>query len=705
MRIYSMTATFGKLEHQTLTLEPGLQIIHAPNEWGKSTWCAFLVAMLYGLDTRERTTKGSLANKDRFAPWSGSPMSGRIDLNWQGRDITIERRSKGRIPMGELTAYETATGIPVPELTAANCGQVLLGVERSVFVRAGFIRSSEMPVTQDEELRHRLNALVTTGDESLAAEALGKKLKDLKNSCRYNKSGLLPDGEAQRDAIAEKLAEFDSLTRQTQQLKAQQTELAERIGLLENHQAALNYEAAQENMRRVAQAEQALQVAQSAYESAQAACSSLPSRDEAMQARQNASLLRQQWDDLLARERTLPSPPQPPQPSPPFRGLTPEEAVAKAQADRCVMQQAIPSPKKAMLFLGLAGILAGIVLSALSLLIVGIPLMGLGAVMLLLYFTGRSKCRQETEKIRKKQATLIAQYGEEDPEQWIALALRYQYDTAQYEKESAAYLKATEELSKLRQQLAEQMQHSHSFDPDGVIRAWDTLEQNRQHLDQAQAHCQALQAMVKSVPPAPSPDELTCSAGETARLLTQAAAEMQSLQHRLGQCQGKTERLGSQEQLRQELESVETRIRNLELTYHALELGIETLDKARSQLQRRFAPRLTQQAQELFARLTVGRYERLTLAEDLSIHAGAQQEDTLRSHLWRSEGTVDQLYLALRLAVARELTPTAPLILDDALIRFDDTRLQAAMEILREEAQNRQVIIFTCQGREQEAQS
>ena len=56
-----MTATFGKLEHETLTLRPGLNIIEAPNEWGKSTWCAFLIAMLYGIDTRERTTATTLA--------------------------------------------------------------------------------------------------------------------------------------------------------------------------------------------------------------------------------------------------------------------------------------------------------------------------------------------------------------------------------------------------------------------------------------------------------------------------------------------------------------------------------------------------------------------------------------------------------------------------------------------------------------------
>ena len=120
MKILEMTATFGKLEHETLTLEPGLNVIQAPNEWGKSTWCAFLCAMLYGLDTRAKSTRGTLADKERYAPWSGSPMEGRLEVEWQGRDITIERRTRGRVPLGEFRAYETDSGIPVPELTAAK---------------------------------------------------------------------------------------------------------------------------------------------------------------------------------------------------------------------------------------------------------------------------------------------------------------------------------------------------------------------------------------------------------------------------------------------------------------------------------------------------------------------------------------------------------------------------------------------------------
>ena len=195
MKIISMTATFGKLDAQTLELTEGLNLICAPNEWGKSTWCAFLTAMLYGIDTRERSTRDQIAGKERYLPWSGRPMEGLLRLEWKGRDITIQRRTRGRTPMGDFAAYETRTGLPVEELQADTCGQTLLGVERSVFVRTGFIRFTDLPVQADDALRRRLNALVTTGDESGGGELLAKKLREYQNRCRYNRTGLIPQAQ------------------------------------------------------------------------------------------------------------------------------------------------------------------------------------------------------------------------------------------------------------------------------------------------------------------------------------------------------------------------------------------------------------------------------------------------------------------------------------------------------------------------------
>ena len=208
MKILSMNATFGKLEGQTLTFDPAMNVITAPNEWGKSTWCSFIVAMLYGIETSQRTSSKGLADKERFAPWSGKPMSGRMDILWNGRKITLERSTKGRSIFGVFKAYETDTGMDVPELTAQNCGLTLLGVEKNVFLRAGFIRQTEMPVTDDLTLRRRLNELVTTGDESGASDKLAQKLKELKNACRHNTTGQLPQAEGQAAKIHQALQEL-----------------------------------------------------------------------------------------------------------------------------------------------------------------------------------------------------------------------------------------------------------------------------------------------------------------------------------------------------------------------------------------------------------------------------------------------------------------------------------------------------------------
>ena len=168
----------------------------------------------------------------------------------------------------------------------------------------------------------------------------------------------------------------------------------------------------------------------------------------------------------------------------------------------------------------------------------------------------------------------------------------------------------------------------------------------------------------------------------------------------MSQYAGRIEALGDEQALAKKLEELQAKRKKLEDTYGALSIAQEALTQAKQELQRRFAPRISKRAGELMAAMTDGRYDRLQLGEDFSLLAGAEQEDTLREALWRSEGTVDQLYLAMRLAVAEALAPEAPLILDDALVRFDDTRLKAALEILKAESGNKQIILFTCQNQE-----
>ena len=705
MRIYEMTATFGKLEHETLKLQPGMNIIHAPNEWGKSTWCAFLVAMLYGMDTRAKTTKTALADKERYAPWSGSPMSGRIDLNWNGRDITIERKTKRRVPLGEFRAYETETGLEIPELTATNCGQMLLGVEQSVFRRAGFIRLSDLPVTQDDALRRRLNALVTTGDESGDGERLARDLKDLRNRCRYNRSGLLPQAEAEREELENKLSELEALEAQSFRLKQRLGEIKSWLRQLENHQDALVFAAAEADAGRVAEARDAHDRAVHNLETLEITGVALPAREEAEKKVYQLREFQENWNSLQMELRLLPAQPEAPVVGELYRGLTTEQAEDMVGRDvqRYELLQRTKPHLAMMLPGGAFGLLATVLLVMREFWIGGIGL-ALGLILLLLGMKKRKAWRTEA-------AALAEKYGSADADVWTE-NLRAHLDALKaYEQACAEHRKQTGDLDvrlalldKQRAALCGQQSPEKVLALwQDVLRQWEARENAHREVRRTESYLRAMESMAKTAKAPAMPDDLTYTEAETARLLSDALQEQQRLQNRLGQYQGRMEVLGNPAALQQQLAQVNGRIEKLENTYSALTIALDTLAQAKMELQRRFAPRIANRAQELLGTMTGGRYDRLTLAEDLSLHAGAAQEDTLHEALWRSDGTVDQLYLALRLAVAEELTPEAPLILDDALVRFDEERMKAALEILKKESDTKQVILFSCQKREQEA--
>ena len=696
MRILSMTATFGKLNHETIRFDPELAVIEKPNEWGKSTWCAFITAMLYGIDSRQRTTDALLADKERYKPWSGAPMAGRMDIDWNGRLITIERQSKGRTMMNQFRAFDTQTGAEVTELTADNCGQVLLGVEKEVFLRSAFIKQSDLPVSDSHALRVRLNALVTTGDDSGAAEALSQKLKDLKNKCRHNKTGLLPEAERQRAAL-------DQTIDQLHQLQTQQVRLTEQLESLQsyekqllNHQAALAYAESLSYTQKLAAAQSAKDIAQAKLDALEEGCKDLPTDSQLEQKLYALRQLRAQREDVQMLSQMLPNAPQMPMDD---KGSSLEQAKADFAAYSALSEKGNPLPfilAAVLIVLGAALFLLPMpwLFAAAAPVIAGVAVM----------ISAMVKKQKQNAEIQK----LLAKYPGISPENWINTAQNKANIWRQYESDLRAYQQKAQAVRQQMQQLKEQTDAltggmSIAEFEHGLLDAKQkrsALNDARRELVRSEELLSALQGSRPAVPPPTEPDELTFDARQTARLLSDTVVNRNQLQQRLGECQGQMAALGQEAELSQQLSKLNGRIARLEQTYNALTLAQEYLENATRQLQQRFAPRISQRAQAIMHRLTDGRYDRLYLGSDFSLNAGAQEEDTLHTAQWRSDGTMDQLYFALRLAVAEELTPTAPLILDDAFVRFDDDRLSKALALLKEESVQRQVLIFTCQSRE-----
>lgn len=711
MILCSMTATFGKLDGETLSFSPGLNLITAPNEWGKSTWCAFLLAMLYGIDTRQRARQGQLPDKERYKPWSGKPMEGSMEVLWQNRRITIQRQTKGRVPMGHFRAFETETGFPVPELTADRCGQVLLGVERSVYQRTGFLQGRDLTVSRDEALSHRLNRLVTTGDESPSGPALASGLRELKNKCRYNQSGLLPQARRELEACRSQLQALQKLDVQAAGLEERLRALDRRKQALEVHLTALQRQADREKLAQVDQARDKERQAREELARAQAQCAGLPERAAA---ERNLAQWRslQSALDALQLEQAMEQPaPQPPEAPAVLYGLDGEQA--RSQMRRRLDALSPPAGPSAAgktawaLWLGaaLCGLLLLILLPGLWRLPGAALLAAGGAGLLRGFLLRRRKAAADAQAAREMQK-LLDDYQVAAPEELEPLLQAYQARWAQYRRALEAFQRRTAALETRRKALQGKLaQLTGGGDTEAFLRtqtqaleAWDAWAAACRSAAQATGHRQAMEAVTAGLERDPLPDQLDLPEEESRRALEEVRQAWTQTRSQLDACRGRRAALGDRLRLEAQEEALADRVSRLELWYAALQAGLAALEQAQQDLQSRFAPKIAAEAREILSSLTLGRYDRLLLDRDLSLSAGAAGENTVRPGIWRSDGTVDQLYLALRLAVSRALLPGAPLVLDDALTRFDDRRLAAALELLRRE--DRQILLFTCQSRE-----
>ena len=153
-----------------------------------------------------------------------------------------------------------------------------------------------------------------------------------------------------------------------------------------------------------------------------------------------------------------------------------------------------------------------------------------------------------------------------------------------------------------------------------------------------------------------------------------------------------------QESLR-ELDHMSMDYREVDRKREALMLAISRLDMLTLEMQKQMEQVLNRKASAVMEKLTDGRYSRLVINDSLHMHVWHENQQIAVEQL--SQGTLEQIYFALRMAVADLLyAEDYPIILDDTFAYYDDTRPERAMAWLAESG--RQVLLFTCHHREGE---
>lgn len=734
MKIKSMTASFGKLDGAKLELKDGLNIVQAPNESGKSTWCAFIRAMLFGINTAERDKQGFLSDKTKYKPWNGKNMEGTMEIRHGGYDITIQRSQLGASPMKKFAAFYSDILLPVDGLSADTSGETLTGTTDKVFDRTAFIRQSGVAVSGDPGLEKRISALISTGEEQTSFTEADAKLRARQRRIRHNKTGTLPKLESDLAEYRERLSRMDSLCdelasirQERERYNTRSKQLAEDLEIykkLEKTELITRTIAAKKRAveagERVEQLRSALTKngliinADDVSQIAGLYSTFINAESDAGAAYEERAAVYAELEKIEAEKSAFP-----------FNGAADSEIITKAHNSGEINEHKLDLEKKCssavhkLLFVAAALLLAGAgyFVYAANYLYAAVSA-GFGAVSAVLFVLPLIR----KNKAAKLLETVLSEFSMPSSDVFAEKAKSYseicrlierlEFDSKDSDKEFESTSARADEAKKALLDVV------HNFfpeitQPEEIGSALSKLSEPMKALPKAeieQARALAEASALVSSSPVPIPDEPVeyipvpvRSLEDTKKAYARTAEHINELSTREAMLMGELKALGDPIETMAAVEELKDEIERQKYQYDTLSLAIDTLSDARTELQTKFSPLVNSAASQIMQQLTSGKYEKIVFDKNFNALAETASDTVSHDVLSLSGGTADQIYLALRLAMVSLLLSSGepcPIILDDALDAFDDERAANALNYLYGLSKDRQIILFTCHSRE-----
>ena len=154
--------------------------------------------------------------------------------------------------------------------------------------------------------------------------------------------------------------------------------------------------------------------------------------------------------------------------------------------------------------------------------------------------------------------------------------------------------------------------------------------------------------------------------------------------------------------LEEEQEELQERLKELNEKNLCFNLTRELLEKAYEKMKTSVTPKFTENLSKNISIISNGKYNKVGLNDENGLMVEQENGDYLPAYRL-SVGTIDQLYLSLRLSMVDDISKESmPIILDEAFAYFDTKRLENILKYLAEKSEQNQILIFTCTKREKE---
>jgi len=651
---------FGKLENIDYDFDQGMNCIFEDNEYGKSTLMAFVRAMLFGFPPRSSVSVRDYG-RQKYKPWSGSAMGGALGFAFSGKQYLLRRRFGERRSEDEIELIDVRSGTHI-NTGGEEVGPYLFGISEQEFVHTVFIGQMLTDFSQSKQLMSiadRLTGLSAVGDESNSYEVVSRRIDDAMKALRNKRGG------GRISELSTRVAELDKLERaaietldRVAAFDTEKKQLVTRISLLEHQIRAARIETARmevSNTRALIQDKNAV----SEQQDQKVSTYLFELEQEILTLQENEKEAFSQLEEIHKLK------------------IQPHtESYAVRNHGRQTSRQSVKNTMVAI---------AAVILSIMSiwiwldwafihairqpvLLLLWLPTVLVWGIFYMIRVSERRTARSLQVSFEKE----AAEYADKEKSARLRMAaIQERLSDARHNREAfliqVAKLNATREaeIQVLNHRLSE-LEHSISEDR--------TLPDN----DLGALHPTDSEAVEK----------LLITRFEWASRISNIDGATDSLRSMIPDLSA----------IREEARDLKEKILEAELYYQALEIAKNALEEAAEEMRSVFAPPVREKAGEYLAILTDGRYTSVSFDRDFRVRAGDSYLDE-KSADYYSAGTLDQIYLALRLAIADvilEQYPDMPIFLDDALVQYDYKRAKSAVGMLRAISERRQIILLTC---------
>lgn len=735
--------SFGKLKDFRLTPSENFNVIYGENEAGKSTILAFIRQMLYG--GRERK---------RYQPRDGSSSSGTLLFRHGGKKYLLDRTFGATRKSDTITLKNADTGTLIPVPLKQEPGEWLFDLVEDTFTNTIYIGQLACVFNGPKMgagVVTKLSNLNWSGDEELSFAKTDERLKRAVNALSFRGRGRIPDAQRQLAALEE---EQRNLNISQEILHKKNRQL---ITLKKEKEKAQSHRRNCENYLKICNARQELEDF--------TAMAEIQSEIEKIEQEQGAAYAQGQLsDDLLrkakglyrecekadaviascetdfadqdARYKTF------------LKEYESISSIADIDFDKVdrltdTIEPSEEAEGKSRLPLWIpGGIVACLVLTVLFvllslkqfLLLIPAILAAVGALLFAVLYQKNSSGvvdSRAVEEAENELSLILQRAGCEDLESLMRKKAELEAFQLRLHDFKAVRSSATENLKSAKsKKTILQNNLFHLLLPvakvNSLSQALTVIEEMEGVTAQGERELSVLKAKLDTLlagrdfsalqkHAAAVREELSkiknleqfdpAAADDCRKELEDLDVEISEKTTNIARLEGEIESANpdgkTPEALKEEIEDCRTRLAAYQAYFSAAELARTALGAANEEMGNAFAPAINVSAAKILSEITAGRYDDVRVSSDLEPVVLDKEDRAIVAKETLSSGTVDQLYLALRLAVAEKLFEGAepmPLLMDEAMAQYDDTRMAQAIAYLTELPQ--QILFFTCQKRE-----